>query len=189
MTSSFHPLNKNRDGLLKVSMSSQDWCGQVYSQINNRGTHLDLQRFSYFQKEGDIEKKIEVGLLEEELFTQIRIDPFELPTGNFSIYPSSEYIRLMHKEYRQYNAEGKLDSVYNEKNRSKYVLNYIDLDRKLEIEFENTFPHKILSWHETYKGLDAKELTTSARLKEDIQIAYWEHNSKADSTYRNLLGL
>ena len=79
MTSSFHPLNVNRDGLLKVSMSSQDWCGQVYSQINNRATNLEFKRFSYFQKEGDVQKSLEKGVMEEEIFTQIHTKACQNP--------------------------------------------------------------------------------------------------------------
>ena len=189
MTSTFHPLNKNREGLLKVSMSSQDWCGQVYSQLNNRETHLDLQRFSYFQKEGDTKKELEKGLLEEELFTQIRINPNSLPTGKLDLYPSSEYIRLLHKDFKKYSAEARIDSSDSAKNTYKYVLIYSELDRKLEIEFERAFPHKIVNWEETFVGLGGEKLTTKAELKENLHIAYWKHNSSADSTYRKLLGL
>lgn len=190
MTSTFHPLNTNREGLLKVSMSSQDWCGQVYSQLNYRGeTGFELNRYSYFQKEGDIQIKIERGLLEEELFTQIRIDPSQLPIGNFKIYPSSKYFRLMHEEIRKYTAEAYIDSSIGKSDKYLYVLNYKDLDRKLEIEFENIFPYKITTWRETYMALSGKELTTHAKLKNNINIAYWEYNSNADSSYRKLLGL
>ncbi|MDX1702341.1 MAG: hypothetical protein R3250_17065, partial [Melioribacteraceae bacterium] len=71
----------------------------------------------------------------------------------------------------------------------RYQVSYLDLDRTLEIEFESTFPYKIVSWQESYTGLGGKKLTTKAELKENIQIAYWQHNSSADSTYRKLLGL
>jgi len=170
-------------------MSSQDWCGQVYKQLNDRQSHLEMQRFSYFQKEGDTRKEIERGLLEEELFTQVRIDPSKLPTGSFSLYPSSKYIRLIHKEFKKYRAEGKLDTGNTEMGKMVYSLNYADLDRKLEIEFDSSFPYKIRGWKETYTGIGGKELTTKAELKKDLHIAYWKHNSNADSTFRKLLGL
>jgi hypothetical protein len=189
MTSSFYPLNNNREGVLKISMSSQDWCGQVYSQINNREDKLEVQRFSYFQKEGDVKEKLSKGLLEEELFTQIRIDPAKLPIGNINLYPSSEYIRLMHKEFKKYNAEASLNIETNIKGNSKYTLEYSDLARKLVIYYESNFPHKIIEWEETYIGLKGNSLTTKAKLKENLQIAYWKHNSVGDSTYRKLLGI
>jgi len=189
MTSSFYPLNNNREGVLKISMSSQDWCGQVYSQINNREDKLEVQRFSYFQKEGDVKEKLSKGLLEEELFTQIRIDPAKLPIGNINLYPSAEYIRLMHKEFKKYNAEASLNIETNIKGNSKYTLEYSDLARKLVIYYESNFPHKIIEWEETYIGLKGNSLTTKAKLKENLQIAYWKHNSVGDSTYRKLLGI
>lgn len=129
--------------------------------------------YSYFQKEGDVKEKMEMELLEEELFTQARIDPNKLPLGKFELYPSSEFIRLLH-----------IDEVI-----TKYKLDYFDLNRKLEINFETKFPHKIIGWQETYTGLKGKILTTSSKLKNNLNIEYWKHNSIADSTYRKLLGL
>lgn len=186
MTSSFYPLNTNRNGVLKVSMSSQDWCGQIYSQINQKDDYLKLERYSYFQKEGDFNIKLEKGLMEEEIFTMIRLNPSELPTGDLSVYPSSEYIRLTHKEIKKYNAKASLNTNENE---SIYKLTYSNLDRELVIKFESSFPYKILEWEETYSDFSGKLLTSTAKLKESIQLDYWKYHSVKDSTYRELLSL
>ena len=37
--------------------------------------------------------------------SKIRINPKALPTGEFKVIPSLEYIRLSHKELKAYNAE------------------------------------------------------------------------------------
>jgi hypothetical protein len=186
MTSSFYPLNENRNGVLKVSMSSQDWCGQVYSQVNRKNDFLKLKRYSYFQKEGDVNVELEKGLLEEEIFTMIRLNPLELPTGDLAVYPSSEYIRLTHKEIKKYNAKASLDTNGNE---YIYKLTYSNLDRELVVKFESSFPHKILEWEETYSDFSGKKLTSTAKLKESIQLDYWKYNSVKDSTYREILAL
>lgn len=188
MTSSFYALNKNKEGIVKLSMSSQDWCGQIYSQINNRDKYFELKRFSYFQKDGDLDKQIVKGLLEEEIFTKIRLNPNELPIGNILIYPSSEYIRLTHKTFKQYEAFASIEQDTN-KNISIYRIKYEDIERDLAIIFENEAPFKIVSWNETYKDISGKILTSSAKLKKNIKLDYWRYNSISDSTYRDLLSL
>lgn len=188
MTSSFYPLNINRNGVLKISMSSQDWCGQVYSQLNRSDNTLHLQKFSYFQKEGDIKSSFENGILEEELFSIIRINPDNLPMNEFSIYPSSEYFRLTHKEIKKYLAKAFLTK--NETtNETVFKLTYTDLERELTIKYENNFPHKILEWEETYSDFSGKKLTSTAKLKRSINLDYWKFHSVEDSTYRKMLAL
>lgn len=186
MTSSFYPLNSNRDGILKVSMSSQDWCGQVYSQLNNRNDFYELSRYSYFQKEGDEKLYLEKGLTEEELFTKVRLEKDKLPEGNLSIYPSLQYLRLTHKEIKKYIAE---TSLIKNAQEYHYKIKYKDIDRELIIRFENEYPHKILGWEETYSDFSGKRLTSSAKLKESIQLDYWNYNSVEDSFYREKLAL
>lgn len=189
MTSSFYPLNKSREGLLKMSLSSQDWCGQVYSQINNRSDHFELQRFSYFQKEGDVNSKLEKGLLEDEIFTQIRLNQEKLPQGEFEIYPTTEYLRLTHKKIKKYSASATLHkAVDSENNVSTYTLKYVELDRQITIRFENEAPYKILGWEETYSEFSGKRLTSTALLRESINLDYWRHHSVSDSSYRKILG-
>ena len=51
MTSSFYPVHDN-DHALKLSFSSQEWCGQVYAQLNNRA-NFEIMSHSYFESEAD----------------------------------------------------------------------------------------------------------------------------------------
>lgn len=186
MTSSFYPLNENRTDILKISMSSQDWCGQVFTQLNNRNENYELNRYSYFQKEGDEKINLEKGLTEEELFTKIRLANEELPKGSISIYPSLQYLRLTHKDIMRYAAELSLA-----KSSDEYIYNirYKEIDRELIIKYEADYPHKITGWEETYSDLSGKKLTSTAKLKKSIQLDYWKYNSAKDSTFRQLLDL
>lgn len=187
MTSSFYPLNTNRKGLLKLSLSSQDWCGQVFSQINNRDDHFELNKFSYFQKEGDENIKLGKSFLEEEIFTQIRLNPENLPIGEFELYPSSQYLRLTHNELKKYSASAKVIKNADGKN-SIYELIYEGIDRELVINFENSPPYKITGWKETYSDFSGKRLSSTASLRKSINLDYWKHNNVSDSTYRIVLG-
>lgn len=186
MTSSFYPLNENRNGILKISMSSQDWCGQVFTQLNNGKDNYELKRYSYFQKEGDEKFSLEKGLTEEELFTKVRLSPEELPKGNISLYPSLQYLRLTHNDIKQYTAEL---SVTKNTGEYHYKIEYKEIDRELIIKYEADYPHKILGWEETYSDFSGKRLTSTAKLKKSIQLDYWRYNSVKDSVYREVLAI
>ncbi|MBT8256861.1 MAG: septum formation inhibitor Maf, partial [Bacteroidia bacterium] len=74
---------------IKVSSSMQEWCGHVYSQINNRN-QFEVILHSYFEREADQEFKLNKSYLENEIWTQLRIDPSTLPQGEIDIIPSLE---------------------------------------------------------------------------------------------------
>ncbi|WP_337251664.1 septum formation inhibitor Maf [Maribacter halichondriae] len=170
MSSSFYPVHDNRHAL-KVSFSAQEWCGQVYAQLNNR-SKFEIMSHSYFESEADQNIELEKTILENELWNKIRIDPNTLPIGNLEIIPSLEYIRLSHKELKSYKATVTL-SENNE--LSSYELNYPELGRTLKINFTSSFPYTIESWTETFTsgfGDNAKSMTSTAiklkRLKTPI---------------------
>ena len=58
-SSVFTPTNtKKYNHSLKVTMSSQDWCGQVYNQLNLSGNKYDVMVRSYFEKNATEDFKI-----------------------------------------------------------------------------------------------------------------------------------
>jgi len=123
------------------------------------------------------------------LWSLIRIDPKQLPQGEFDIIPSTIYARLKHIPFRNEKAIGQLkengDAMH-------YQLNYKNLDRKLTIVFEKAFPHQIISWEESFKsgyGSNAKNLITRATRKKFILLDYWSKNGNEDLHYRKELGL
>lgn len=98
------------------------------------------------------------------------------------------HLSFQHKEMKEYHANASL--IADETGVLNYELNYSDLDRKLEISFEENFPQRILKWTETYKdgfGNNPKELITEAKLDTTIMLDYWNKNSNADSGWRNVL--
>ncbi|SHH68757.1 septum formation inhibitor Maf [Winogradskyella jejuensis] len=183
MQSTFYPVSNNKHAI-KVSASIQEWCGHVYAQLNNREV-FEIKSHSYFQSEGDQKLNIKKAITENELWTQLRINPQSLPTGKIDVIPSLEYIRLKHSEFKSYKAIASFDKNY-------YSLFYPDLNRTLRIEFNSEFPYDILGWKESYKdgyGPNAKMLTTKATKIKTIKSAYWGKNSNADESLRNTLGL
>ena len=182
MQSIFTPVNqKENSGSLKISTSSQEWCGHTFMQLNQKGENYQVQSNSYFESEGDTNSKIEKVLLEDEIFNLIRINPEILPKGKIEIIPSTLFTRFNHTEFKTEDAT----TLLEENNGAMvYSIQYQSMDRKLVINFEKSFPHQILSWEETSRGK-----TTSATKKKTILLDYWSKNGVADLKYRADLGL
>lgn len=187
MASTFYPVHDNQHAI-KTSLSVQEWCGHVYSQLNNR-EKFEFTSHSYFEKEADQEISLDKSILENEIWTKIRISPKDLPVGSISIIPSLEYLRLGHQELKAYNAEGSLSS---KDGISTYTITYLDLERTLSINFTTDFPYTIESWTEQTRsgyGTNAKSLTTTATKIRTLKTAYWGQNSNKDLILRDSLGL
>ena len=196
LTSVFTPFDLEDTPTLKVSNSNQDWCGHTYAQINFRRGKYEGVEHSYFEDEADKKFRMDQTLLEDEIWTHIRLNPQSLPTGHIEILPGLYFIRLLHKDFEPQTAEAQLttivDSSLSNYPINVYTVDYQSIDRKLRILFEQNFPYSILGWEETYKsgwGVRAKELTTRARRTNTLITDYWRRNSVADSTYRKMLGL
>lgn len=187
MTSSFFPVHDNGHAL-KVSFSSQEWCGQVYAQLNNRND-FEIMSHSYFATEADQNIHLDKTVMEDEIWNKIRINPEELPTGAIEILPSLEFIRLSHKELKAYKATASLNTTAQ---TMTYEISYPELERTLIIEFMSEFPYTIEGWTESFKGgagQKAKVLTSKATLIKRIKTPYWQQNSNKDLYLRDSLGL
>ncbi|MDC6351353.1 septum formation inhibitor Maf [Zeaxanthinibacter sp. PT1] len=187
MTSTFYPLNGQAHAL-KVTNSVQEWCGQVFAQLNNRDK-FQVNAYSYFESEGDQELALDKDILENEIWTQLRVDPESLPIGETRMIPSFEYLRLAHKELKAY---GVSTSRYADGEHMVFELHYPELQRRLKIIYLGEFPYQIEGWTETYpSGFgDAAELMTSTAKKiKTMNIPYWQRNKNKDVILRDSLGL
>jgi len=180
MQSVFTPLS----GLptLKTTTTVQDWCGQVFMQINLEKDGYHLRSFSYFEGEGDQDLRLPLVLLEDELWVRIRINPSALATGKVSVIPSAIYTRLRHKPSGAQNADIQL-----EKGEIESVLKivYSDIPRSLRIRFATAFPYKILAWEETNEG----KMASKGVLKATTRSAYWEEHDNINAPLRDSLKL
>ncbi len=187
MQSTFYPVADNQHAV-KVSSSMQEWCGHVYSQLNNR-EQFEISSHSYFENEADQNFKLDKTLLENEVWTKIRISPNNLPKGAINIIPSFEFCRLKHKEVKAYNATA---SIKKGTDSNTYTIEYPTLERTISITFSNAFPYTIESWVETFKsgfGKNAKKLTTKATKIKSINSDYWSKNRNEDEVLRKELNL
>lgn len=195
MSSVFTPVETNQyPATLKVSMSSQEWCGQVYAQLNFREQKYELSGHSYFEGEADENKQVGTGILEDELLNRIRMDWQSLPTGRHQLIPALFYARLQHKRLQVYAAdlsvENYIGSDFTGNQLKSFRINYPELKREVSYVFESESPYKIVGWTETYPSAFDKELrTTIAKLTHQQMTPYWQQNALQDTGIRKDLGL
>lgn len=184
MLSSFTPVSRNQyPNTLKVTMTSQEWCGHVFSQMNLQKNKYDVSSYSYFEQEGDVQFKTDKVLLEDELFNLIRLDPDHIPLGKIKILPGLFFTRLKHENLKPVEATLSREVTYAE---IIYLLQYAE--RLLTIHVANEFPHKILGWEEEFiEG--GKKMYTKASLDKTLYTDYWEKTKNENVNLRDSLGL
>lgn len=190
MQSTFTPVDTKRyPNSLKVSCTSQEWCGHTFMQLNLKPEGFQVQQNSYFESEGDQNFLLDKAILEDEIWNRIRLNPKDLPEGKINIIPGTVFTRLKHTPFKVEEAVA-LKAVND--GIITYSIDYRSLQRKLSIQFKKSFPHEILSWEETISGgygPNAKLLTTTAKRKKTILLDYWKKNSNRDAGLRDELDL
>src|SRR5688500_4836776 len=138
MLSVFTPTNRDRNSAsVKATMSSQEWCGHVYTQMNLRGNRYAVKSHSYFEQEADEQFSVRQALLEDEIWNLIRLDHERLPQGDIQMLPGLFYTRLNHVEIkrRQVTAEKSETASH-----FMYSIRFPEDDRILCIRYEKMFP-------------------------------------------------
>ncbi|NQZ77347.1 MAG: hypothetical protein HRT61_14775, partial [Ekhidna sp.] len=80
MMSSFTPVSYDSyPDAIKVTTSSQEWCGHTWMQLNLEEESYRIRGFSYFETEGDVDLSVSKVLLEDELWSRLRLNPKTLP--------------------------------------------------------------------------------------------------------------
>jgi hypothetical protein len=186
MLSTFTPIDINQvPHTLKVTMTAQEWCGQVFSQVNLKHKNYVITGHSYFEKEGDENLNLKVAWLEDELWNRIRLDPKSLPIGEVEMIPGLFFSRLNHIGL---NSEKASCSKEETSDLVKYIVTYPSHKRSLVIEFEKAFPHRIKGWTETQEQ-NGKTYTTTATLDKQLITDYWTKNKNEFLYLRDSLGL
>ena len=182
MQSVFSPLT-TQPHAVKVTASTQEWCGQTYMQLNNR-EQFEVKVHSYFEGEADQDLKLEKQFLENELWIKLRINPKDIPQGELDVIPDFSFFRLKHKPVKAYQAE-----IIQTSNKDTLVtsLKYKDIDRILNIYQDSKFPYQILKWEE--KTSENDENFTQAVLQKSMKIDYWNKNSNKFLRLRDSLDL
>jgi hypothetical protein len=184
MSSLFTPVDiKNNPRSLKLTTTVQDWCGHVFSQLNLTGKGYHISQYSYFEMEGDKESNTEGGMLEDEIFTRLRINPESVVAKSVKMIPNLTYTRLRHKPIAPQNAS--IDIKEGEKGIKTCTVNYPDIKRRLYIYFEAAFPYRIMG----FKEYDGEKIMSEANIRKTVLSAYWEQHDLKSDPLRKELGL
>lgn len=190
MQSVFTPVDFSKyKNTLRVTATVQEWCGHTFSMLDHSNGKYDYTLHSYFDGEGDQEHNLDDVLLEDEIWTRLRIAPRKLPQGKIKVIPGLLAQRLSHKPLQVENATA---TLLDHKDELVYKILYTDFERELVIHLESDFPYKILTWEESYTsgfGENAKKMTTKATLNKTLLTDYWSKNHNSDSGLRKELGL
>jgi len=197
MASIFSPVDLRKYPLpLKISTSTQEWCGNVYTQMNLQKDQYRVILHSYFEKEGDRDFEIKKAVPEDAIWNIIRIAPQDLPLGEFLMIPGTVFTRLVHRPLAPQRAAASLQPVAEKSLEGnplvRYELNYHGEQRSLRIVFEKNFPYRIQQWEESYPGINrtaSQEMTTRAVRTHTIMDAYWQHHGNKDRVLLKKLGL
>ena len=180
MTSVFTPVSLDQHPhTLKATCTSQEWCGQSFTQLNHEGGKYRVRQYSYFESEGDEDRKVEDVLLEDELFTRLRIDPKSIPTGTVELIPNLFHGRFSHDPIRPKQARIKLQQGTD---TNQLIVEYLHVDRTLIVDVSNTFPYTIEGWEE-----QGKRGASKATLRKRIKTAYWGQNANKYEALRDSL--
>ena len=186
MQSIFTPIDRSKyTNSLKITMSSQEWCGHIYTQLNLKKDIYEGTSFSYFEQEGDKQWTMNKTLLEDEIWNLIRLNYQSLPTGEVKVIPGIFHSRLLHKPLQITKAKA---SLMEQGEEMTYRLDYKGENKSLSITFDKAFPHKILSWKEI-TSTNGKVFTTKAILKKTLHVDYWNKNKNKHAYLRDSLGL
>ena len=192
---------------VKISFSSQEWCGHVYEEMLFGPREIADRYTSYFEDEtGDRRlNTMKGGLTEEDLFVRLRdlregwLSPGERRSVPF--LASTFHRRLRHQPLRWTTAsiERERETAAITVPAGKFAATVYRVDtedgRAGRFWIERDYPHRILRWEwkatgtpagrgwSPSEGLDAGELTGSARLP------YWQLHNPGDEKYLKLLGL
>jgi hypothetical protein len=193
MTSVFTPVDlKKHPNTLKITSSSQEWCGHTFMQADLKKGNFEVSLHSYFESEGDQNFKIDEVMPEDEIWNRIRIAPKSLPVGDIVLLPSTVYARLRHTDFKPEEATATLETDSDNQDLMTYNIQYKSLDRTLKIVFQKEFPFQIEAWEESNMsgwGSNAKKLTTKAVHKKSIMLDYWNKHNNEDLVLRKELEL
>ncbi len=197
MRSVFTPVDlKKHPNSLKLTTTSQEWCGHTFSQLSLDKNAYQMELRSYFESEGDVEKQFPKALLEDEIWTRLRIDPKSIPMGLQEIVPSNLAARLRHRPIRPEKAFISVEDASGEfagEAVKKLSIDYSEEKRSLSIYYKEAFPFDIMGWDESYASPawrpDGPQMTSKARRKKSMRLDYWSRNSNSDRNLRDQLGI
>ncbi len=179
---------------VKVTASSQEWCGHTFTQLNRRDGKYNAQLLSYFEKESDQELVID-ATPEDNLWTLLRIDPKQVPLGNINLIPALLDQRMTHSTLQAEEAtisiEPATESIAGISASDLRTLKvvYKNYPRALHVVYTIDFPYEIVGWEEIRPLKDGDQEVSRATRKATMLTDYWTKNKKEHEPLRQELKL
>jgi hypothetical protein len=112
----------------------------------------------------------------------LRINPLFFSEKEYNVVPASFYCRLKHQPLQPQKAK---ISIQKQAKTDELHLDYLNIERSLVIQYENTAPYRILGWTETDNG----KTSSKGTLKKILMSDYWAKHDNASAGLRDDLGL
>ncbi len=176
--------------LLKLNMSSQEWCGHVFEEVRFDGDHVQGNLNSYFEREGNRSwslERSETFASEDHLLIQIRElkGPFmaEGESRQLMLLPALWQFRVQHSERSLVSAtltKGEREQItVGEATYTAFPWFWSDGTREKSVWVDAEYPHRILRWASADGSRG--ELMVSKRLP------YWGQHDLDDEHLRDEL--
>lgn len=177
---------------MKISFTSQEWCGQVFMMALPQQNHIDYTLHSYFEREGDQQRKIRLpdgAVFEDNLWIWVRelkgevMKPGE--KRQVQMLPSMWHSRSRHVQLEfqpgwiQKDSGEPLDFEGQARETWKWTWQVAEGTTTVWVEKE--YPHRILRWQTSDGG--------EGRIKKSVRLPYWKLNGNDDLHYRYELGI
>ncbi len=177
---------------IKLSMSVQEWCGNVYERVLRKGDLYAGKLFSYFDSEGEKNYELENAteiIPEEALLINLReLDNEFVKLGeskDVQLLSSMWERRKKHIPIKVFSTKiYKKGGIKIKTAIGKKEANYFSWKRAnsslFELWVEKEYPHRILKWK--------NESSSKGEIRSSIRKPYWELNKNKDEKIRKSMG-
>jgi hypothetical protein len=178
---------------VKATAIVQEWCGQTFTQLNRRDNKYEARLYSYFEGEGDQNLTID-AMPEDNLWTLLRLNPDQVPTGDMKLIPGLLNQRLTHEQLEAEDARVSINPAqqsmagFAAEDLKVLEVKYKDYPRTLRIFHTSAFPFEIAGWEEV-RYRDGGEEVSRAIRKEKLISDYWTKNRNKHEPLRQELQL
>ena len=196
MTSVFSAVEGNKGNkpfeLVKVNLSSQEWCGHVFDEARVADGSLNGELNSYFEREGKHPYSLDLPPeFENEDHLLIRIRELKGPimdsgeSRDISLMRSLWSIRTRHRPHTL--VSGKLGkgaagaiSVGEESYQAiPWTVSAEGWEKKIWVD--EAYPHRIVKWEDSEGG--------KGELIKTVRAPYWSMKKDTDLVHRDQLGI
>lgn len=176
---------------IKISFSSQEWCGNYFHQINRVKNGVRSMTHSYFESDADNDQLLDEAqntIFADNLFIRVRELINKLNVGTVDIFPTLESTRLLHKPFRKKTANISVQTdTYTYQSKGVVVREWtISADDEIwTFLVEKNYPRKILFFEHSLNN----NTMESGMLINSIRLPYWKLNQNGDESYLKELEL